>query len=228
MFEPVHGSAPDIAGRGIANPIGQIWSGAMMLDHFGESAAAAGDRAGDRRGAGRGRHPHPRSRRQCRHQGSRRRDRRRDPLSPVRGRAIRVRSRSGAHPHRRCKTHTIRVQSVCTQYARPAAPALFADAGRRSFTQPGQAQEGGEHVSIESTGRRRRYLAASNPVAVGVHRHGAEPGRKGGLARLQTRHRSVLQPGPAGRRSHQGLHEENMQGLSDPCKEALFQAWLHQ
>ena len=40
MFEPVHGSAPDIAGRGIANPIGQIWSGAMMLDHFGERAAA--------------------------------------------------------------------------------------------------------------------------------------------------------------------------------------------
>ncbi len=41
MFEPVHGSAPDIAGRGIANPIGQIWSGAMMLAHFGETAAAA-------------------------------------------------------------------------------------------------------------------------------------------------------------------------------------------
>ncbi len=41
MFEPVHGSAPDIAGRGIANPIGQIWSGAMMLDHLGETAAAA-------------------------------------------------------------------------------------------------------------------------------------------------------------------------------------------
>ncbi|MDG2033814.1 MAG: tartrate dehydrogenase [Rhodospirillales bacterium] len=41
MFEPVHGSAPDIAGRGIANPIGQIWSGAMMLDHLGEPAAAA-------------------------------------------------------------------------------------------------------------------------------------------------------------------------------------------
>ena len=32
LFEPVHGSAPDIAGKGIANPIGQIWSGAMMLD----------------------------------------------------------------------------------------------------------------------------------------------------------------------------------------------------
>ena len=41
MFEPVHGSAPDIAGKGIANPIGQIWSGAMMLDHLGESEAAA-------------------------------------------------------------------------------------------------------------------------------------------------------------------------------------------
>jgi tartrate dehydrogenase/decarboxylase/D-malate dehydrogenase len=40
MYEPVHGSAPDIAGKGVANPIGQIWSGAMMLRHFGESAAA--------------------------------------------------------------------------------------------------------------------------------------------------------------------------------------------
>src|SRR5947208_1856279 len=41
MFEPVHGSAPDIAGRGSANPIGQIWSGAMMLRHLGEPKAAA-------------------------------------------------------------------------------------------------------------------------------------------------------------------------------------------
>jgi tartrate dehydrogenase/decarboxylase/D-malate dehydrogenase len=40
MFEPVHGSAPDIAGRGIANPIAQIWSGAMMLEHLGETAAS--------------------------------------------------------------------------------------------------------------------------------------------------------------------------------------------
>ncbi len=40
MFEPVHGSAPDIAGQGIANPIGQIWSAAMMLDHLGEPEAA--------------------------------------------------------------------------------------------------------------------------------------------------------------------------------------------
>jgi tartrate dehydrogenase/decarboxylase/D-malate dehydrogenase len=41
MFEPVHGSAPDIAGRKIANPIGQIWSGAMMLEHLGYPDAAA-------------------------------------------------------------------------------------------------------------------------------------------------------------------------------------------
>jgi tartrate dehydrogenase/decarboxylase/D-malate dehydrogenase len=41
MFEPVHGSAPDIAGKRIANPIGQIWSGAMMLDHLGHPRAAA-------------------------------------------------------------------------------------------------------------------------------------------------------------------------------------------
>lgn len=41
MFEPVHGSAPDIAGQGIANPVGSIWAGAMMLDHLGEADAAA-------------------------------------------------------------------------------------------------------------------------------------------------------------------------------------------
>jgi len=40
MFEPVHGSAPDIAGRGIANPIAQIWTGAMMLEHLGHPDAA--------------------------------------------------------------------------------------------------------------------------------------------------------------------------------------------
>src|SRR5258708_7789097 len=40
MFEPVHGSAPDIAGKRIANPIGQIWSGAMMLRHLGATEAA--------------------------------------------------------------------------------------------------------------------------------------------------------------------------------------------
>lgn len=40
MFEPVHGSAPDIAGRGIANPLGAIWSAALMLDHLGHGEAA--------------------------------------------------------------------------------------------------------------------------------------------------------------------------------------------
>ena len=40
LFEPVHGSAPDIAGKGIANPVGQIWTAAMMLDHLGKEAAS--------------------------------------------------------------------------------------------------------------------------------------------------------------------------------------------
>ena len=40
MFEPVHGSAPDIAGKGIANPVAQVWSGAMMLQHLGQDKAA--------------------------------------------------------------------------------------------------------------------------------------------------------------------------------------------
>ena len=40
MFEPVHGSAPDIAGKGIANPIAQVWTGAMLLDHLGHAQAA--------------------------------------------------------------------------------------------------------------------------------------------------------------------------------------------
>jgi tartrate dehydrogenase/decarboxylase/D-malate dehydrogenase len=40
MFEPVHGSAPDIAGKNVANPIAQIWTGAMMLEHLGHADAA--------------------------------------------------------------------------------------------------------------------------------------------------------------------------------------------
>ncbi len=40
MFEPIHGSAPDIAGRGIANPIGAIWAAALMLDHLGQPTAS--------------------------------------------------------------------------------------------------------------------------------------------------------------------------------------------
>jgi len=41
MFEPVHGSAPDIAGQGRANPLGQVWSGVLMLEHLGRPEAAA-------------------------------------------------------------------------------------------------------------------------------------------------------------------------------------------
>ncbi|MGE0610817.1 MAG: tartrate dehydrogenase [Hyphomicrobiales bacterium] len=41
LFEPVHGSAPDIAGKGVCNPVGQIWAAAMMLEHLGEAKAAA-------------------------------------------------------------------------------------------------------------------------------------------------------------------------------------------
>ena len=41
LFEPVHGSAPDIAGRGVANPIGTIWAASMLLDHIGQPRAAA-------------------------------------------------------------------------------------------------------------------------------------------------------------------------------------------
>lgn len=41
LFEPVHGSAPDIAGKGIANPVGQIWAASMMLDHLGQPEVAA-------------------------------------------------------------------------------------------------------------------------------------------------------------------------------------------
>jgi len=62
LFEPVHGSAPDIAGKGIANPIAQIWSGALMLDFLGyrdahdailsaiEHVLANGPRTGDMKG----------------------------------------------------------------------------------------------------------------------------------------------------------------------------------
>ena len=68
MFEPVHGSAPDIAGKGIANPIGQIWSGAMMLEHLGHDDAAAGDRAArSRRVLTRRRAAHARHGRQRQH-----------------------------------------------------------------------------------------------------------------------------------------------------------------
>jgi tartrate dehydrogenase/decarboxylase/D-malate dehydrogenase len=41
MFEPVHGSAPTIAGKGVANPLAAVWSASLMLDHLGETHAAA-------------------------------------------------------------------------------------------------------------------------------------------------------------------------------------------
>ena len=41
MFEPIHGSAFDIAGKGVANPIGTFWSASMLLEHIGENDAAA-------------------------------------------------------------------------------------------------------------------------------------------------------------------------------------------
>ncbi len=67
VFEPVHGSAPDIAGQGIANPIGMIWSGAMMLEHLGQKAGRSLHRHRDRAHARRTHAAHKGSRRQCRH-----------------------------------------------------------------------------------------------------------------------------------------------------------------
>ena len=83
LFEPVHGSAPDIAGKGIANPIGQIWSGAMMLDFLGHPEAARRRRRGDRAGAGRpGRAADARPRRAARDRRARCGDRRADMIQP--------------------------------------------------------------------------------------------------------------------------------------------------
>ena len=53
MFEPVHGSAPDIAGKFICNPIGQIWSAALMLEHLGRGRGRPRDRGRDRDAAAR-------------------------------------------------------------------------------------------------------------------------------------------------------------------------------
>ena len=76
LFEPVHGSAPDIAGKGIANPIGQIWSGAMMLEFLGHPDAAKAIVGGDRARAGRScRATHAGPRRQVEHHRPRARDR---------------------------------------------------------------------------------------------------------------------------------------------------------
>ena len=79
MFEPIHGSAFDIAGKGIANPIGSFWTGAMMLEHLGEKAAADSPDARDR---ARHRKPfpaHARPRRRCDDPRGDRRGNRGDP-----------------------------------------------------------------------------------------------------------------------------------------------------
>ena len=73
MFEPIHGSAPDIAGKGIANPIGAIWAGALMLDHLGHRDAARPDSRRHRTRRRGGQDPHARSRRQRRRRRSCRR-----------------------------------------------------------------------------------------------------------------------------------------------------------
>ena len=75
VFEPVHGSAPDIAGRGLANPLGTIWSGAMMLRHLGDARRRGPGGAGDRDGLPGG----PPSHRGPRRQGVHPRGRRRGP-----------------------------------------------------------------------------------------------------------------------------------------------------
>ena len=73
LFEPVHGSAPDIAGRSRANPIGAVWAGAMMLDHLGEARVRCTGDDGDRRRPGRDRRAHARPRRGREHSRARRR-----------------------------------------------------------------------------------------------------------------------------------------------------------
>ena len=67
MFEPVHGSAPDIAGKFICNPIGQIWSAALMLEHLGEADAGKRHRRRDRDAAAGKRPEDPRHGRPGRH-----------------------------------------------------------------------------------------------------------------------------------------------------------------
>ena len=106
MFEPIHGSAFDIMGKGIANPIGTFWSGVMMLEHLGEHARGGAPDAGDRARHGGQVAAHARSRRQGadrrRHQGGVRRARRRQsgmnapplPRSPISSRAPARGSRS--------------------------------------------------------------------------------------------------------------------------------------
>jgi tartrate dehydrogenase/decarboxylase/D-malate dehydrogenase len=77
LFEPVHGSAPDIAGKGIANPVGQIWAAAMMLEHLGETQASAAVVQAIEKVLAVPAASHPRSRRQRRYRYGRQGHRRR-------------------------------------------------------------------------------------------------------------------------------------------------------
>jgi hypothetical protein len=88
MFEPVHGSAPDIAGRGVANPIAQVWSGALMLEpRPRRGGRRRHDR--DRAHARRSRQPHGRP-------GRPGGDRRRQVSAPGGGRGVRLSGRAAA------------------------------------------------------------------------------------------------------------------------------------
>ena len=78
MFEPIHGSAFDITGKGIANPVASFWTGAQMLDHLGETEAVGAADARRRAGHGR-RHHDARCRRHRDDEGCHRRRRRGDP-----------------------------------------------------------------------------------------------------------------------------------------------------
>ena len=78
VFEAVHGSAPDIAGKNLANPTALLLSALMMLEHIGERGARGADPRGARRGAGDGHRPHARPRRHGVDDGVHRRDLPRD------------------------------------------------------------------------------------------------------------------------------------------------------
>ena len=131
MFEPVHGSAPDIAGRGVANPLGAIWSGAMMLEHLGHPDAADAIIAAIERVLAARRRPNARSRWNRHHGRADRRDLRRsdarrelsqirDIVSPAPARRAAARSVRRSRSARRAP----RVRRVCGVALAPAGGEL--------------------------------------------------------------------------------------------------------
>ena len=120
---------------------------------------------------------------------------------------------TGAKPKRSA------LQSICTQHARPAASRVIGNAGWAAVTQRGQDSGGRtEHVSIESTGRRRPILLPAILLLSASAAMAQNPAAKGRPAGLQARHRPVLQSGPAGRRPHQGVHEREHPGPFRPLQ----------